>query len=150
MPRAPKYQRGPADIRPGRIGQWPTSGPTAEEIAERCRYVANGEHKTYPSKDGSWTLMAKADKAKCAVIHESQWPLVVAALKQAIREGCISDQFENGFPRRVWAHVNGTLHEARLSNSLRGEYHAFPLEYESQYPIDEFERLRNAPRVTID
>jgi hypothetical protein len=53
------------------------------------------------------------------------------------------------FPTRVWAYINGILHEAKITNSVTGEYHGMPLEYESQKPDDPHDLLRNAPRVTI-
>lgn len=71
------------------------------------------------------------------------------ALRQAILAGCVDVEFRGDFPARVWAFVNGTLHEARLTNEQSGEYHGFPLQYEEWQPKDPDGLLRNAPRVEI-
>ena len=72
------------------------------------------------------------------------------ALREAIRCGCVSREFRGDFPSRVWAFVNGYLHEARLTNEKSGEYHGFPLQYEEQQPKDPDHLLmRKAPHVTI-
>jgi hypothetical protein len=71
------------------------------------------------------------------------------ALRQAICCRCVSREFRGNFPSRVWAFVNGVLHEARLTNEAAGEYHGFPLQYEDQQPKDPDHILRNAPHVTI-
>lgn len=75
--------------------------------------------------------------------------MLQALLVEAICKRCVHRDFEGGYPRRVWAYVNGVLHEARLSNEGNGEYHGFPLEYEEQYPHDPNNVLRNAPRADI-
>jgi hypothetical protein len=70
-------------------------------------------------------------------------------LQLAIAAPCVDEEFRGDFPARTWAYVNGVLHEARLSNKERGEYHAFPLEYEEQKPEDPHNLLIHAPHVTI-
>jgi hypothetical protein len=62
--------------------------------------------------------------------------------------GCVAE-FENEFPSRVWAYINGILHEARLHNVQLGEYHGFPLEFPEQMPIDPNGMLRKAPGEQI-
>lgn len=70
-------------------------------------------------------------------------------LANAIKAPCIDADFRGDFPSRAWGYVNNVLHEARLHNETLGEYHAFPLDYAEQYPVDPFGLLRNAPRVEL-
>ena len=130
--------------------RWPADKPPAQEVEKRVHYRANGEHKNYPSATGLWTFVqSKADKAKCAKLGESEWGILLETLRAALRASCVHQEFRGDFPARVWAFVNGTLHEARLSNQSTGEYHGFPLEYGEQWPDDPEGLLRNAPRVAI-
>ena len=124
--------------------------PPPAQVADRAHYRANGEHKSYPSTQGLWTWVpAKVDKTKCARYAEADWPKLTEALRAAIRAPCVHREFRGDFPARAWAYVNGDLHEARLSNEGNGEYHAFPVLYEEQWPDDPKDLLRNAPYVTI-
>jgi hypothetical protein len=118
-------------------------------IAQRVKYVASGEHKDYPSRDGHWVVALKADKAKCDHFARSAWSQLQQLLRLAIVSTCTHEEFRGDFPARVWAFINGKLHEARLTNSETGEYHGFPLDYPEQWPDDPGNRLRNAPRASI-
>jgi len=68
----------------------------------------------------------------CDQFVESGWHTLLAALQEAFRRSCVQVDSQKEFPTRAWAYVNGTLHEARITNQGLGEYHGFPLEYESQ------------------
>jgi hypothetical protein len=70
-------------------------------------------------------------------------------VKKAILEGGVSREFKGKFPARLWAYVNGILHEARVTNELTGEYHGFPLAYEEDFPMDQGNLLRKCPNVEI-
>lgn len=149
MPKRPRHRRSSDDFSPGTIVQWPPDQPGPEDIARRVRYIASGEHKSYPPPvAGLWTLNPKADKAKCDRFAEAEWPRLQEALRAAIEAGCVG-KFRREFPSRAWIYINNILHEARLSNPAIGEYHGFPLEYEEQYPDDPHGLLGDAPRVTI-
>ena len=93
--------------------------------------------------------MHRPGAALCAHFAESAWPQLLAALREAIHCSCVQLDAEKKFPTRAWAYINGTLHEARITNQGNGEYHGFPLECESQMPDDPNDNLRNAPRVEI-
>lgn len=149
MGRRPRYQRQPDDFKPGSIAPWPFGKPPPESVAQRARYVASGEHKDYPSSDGLWTVVPKADKAKCARFARTEWHRLKEVLRQAISASCVHAEFRGDFPARAWAFINDVLHEARLSNRGNGEYHGFPLEYQEQWPDDPNDLLRNAPRASI-
>lgn len=149
MAKRPSRQRGPEDFKPGIIAPWPAGKPLAAEVAARARYVPSGEHKNYPSPEGLWTLGSRSDKAKCHHFLEADWPRLVETLRQAIQAPVVNQEFRGDFPSRVWAYINGVLHEARLSNQQTGEYHGFPLEYPEQFPTDDHDLLRLAPRVTL-
>jgi len=149
MPKRPKYQRSASDFKRGTVAPWPSDKPPADVIATRARYIASGEHKMHASTTGLWAFGPKADKAKCDNFAESDWHQLLETLQEAIKAPCVDQEFRGDFPARAWAYVNGTLHEARLTNRATGQYHAFPLEYAEQYPEDPNDLLRNAPRVTI-
>ena len=85
----------------------------------------------------------------CGQFVESGWHTLLAALQEAFRRSCVQVDSQKEFPTRAWAYVNGTLHEARITNQGLGEYHGFPLEYESQKPEDPHDLLKDAPRVDI-
>lgn len=149
IPKRPNHQRGPEDFKPGVIAPWPEDKPPPADVADRVRYLPSGEHKNYPSEQGLWTLGSRSDKAKCQHLSEHDWPRLVVTLRQAILAPVASQEFRGDFPSRVWAYINGVLHEARLSNQQTGEYHGFPLEYPEQFPTDRHNLLRLAPRVTF-
>jgi hypothetical protein len=94
-------------------------------------------------------MAVKADKSKCEHFARSEWKLVQQALQDAIKSACVSEEFRGNFPARVWAFINDTLHEARLTNSENGEYHGFPVDYPVQWPDDPNDQLRNARRASI-
>ncbi len=87
----------------------------------------------------------KSDKAKCDQFAEAEWPKLLDALRKGIEARCVGE-FRGDFPSRVWAWINGVLHEARLTAA--GDYHGFPIDDPSQYPAPASE-LEKAPSVTI-
>ena len=149
MAQPPSYQRAQHAFKGGRVDQWGDRTPTAEAIAELVRYGGNGKHKRYPAPNGEWRPVFRPGCFECARFAEASWPQLVAVLREAIRLSCVQLEPNERFPRRVWAYINGTLHEAKITNSITGEYHGMPLEYESQKPDDPHNLLRNAPNVTI-
>jgi hypothetical protein len=85
----------------------------------------------------------------CAKIDEKNWHLLLKALQEAIKKSCVQLEVGEKYPVRVWVKINGTLHEARITNAMTGEYHGFPLEYESQLPDDPHDLLSNVPNVNV-
>jgi hypothetical protein len=149
MAKRPSYQRPPQDHKRAALAPWPDDKPSSQEVADRVRYVGSPEHKTYPSPAGQPRWRTRSDKARCDRFAEADWPVLEQALRDAIRTPCVDKEFRGDFPARVWAFINGILHEARLTNQMNGEYHGFPVEHELQYPRDPDQLLRNAPRVEI-
>jgi hypothetical protein len=150
MGRHPGFQRAPGDFKPGRLIAWEADEATRQSLAEQVRYSGNGAHKTYTSPNGEWIPCRRRSKASCWKFDQNDWPRLVILLRRAIVAGCVAEiQKNSDFPFRVWAYINGTLHEARLHNAELGEYHGFPLECEEQMPIDPNGMLRNAPRAQI-
>jgi hypothetical protein len=125
------------------ICDWPDGVGSPDEVAERVWYRGSSLHKTYPSPAGPPAL--RADEAKCDFYESEHWPLLLDALRQAIRCRRIGP-LRGGFPSRAWVWINGVLHEARLTGN--GEYHGFPLDDPKQHPRP-LDRLENAPRVTV-
>jgi hypothetical protein len=140
MARRPKSQRS---IKRGRICDWPDGVGTPDEVAARVTYTGHSIHKSYPSPAGPPAL--RADEAKCDVYDAADWPRLLEALRQAIRNRCVGE-FRGAFPSRAWVWINGVLHEARLTGG--SDYHGFPINDRRQYPEPE-DRLENAPRVEI-
>jgi hypothetical protein len=140
MTRRPEFQRA---IKRGQICAWPDGVGTPAEVAARVTYTGNRIHKRYPSPAGPPAL--RADEAKCDVYRATDWPLLLDALRQAIRAACVG-RFRGSFPSRAWVWINGVLHEARLTGA--GDYHGFPINDPRQYPEPQT-RLEDAPRVTI-
>ncbi len=140
MAKRPKFRHG---IKRGQICDWPGGVGTPEEVAAHVTYRGSPIHKAYPSPAGPPAL--RADEAKCGVYETADWPLLLDALQQAIRAGCVG-KFRGDFPSRAWVWINDILHEARLTHA--GEYHGFPINDPRQYPQPD-DRLENAPRVTI-
>jgi hypothetical protein len=143
MAKRPEFKRG---IKTGRIIDWPAEADSPEEVAERVTYTGNRLHKTHPTPAGSPAWRQWADKAKCDIYGEEQWPLLLNALQEAIRARCVGGPFTGGFPSRAWVWINEVLHEARLTGN--GDYHGFPLDDPRHYP-EPTDLLENAPRVHI-
>lgn len=141
--RKPEYQR--RGVKPGRFRDWPTDAEAPEVVAARAEYAGSALHKTYPSPAGPPAY--RADKAKCGVFREQVWPQLRDALRRAIRERSVGE-FRGRFPGRAWVFVHGVLHEARLQNEEKGEYHGFPIQDPRQYPLPK-ERLASVPNVDI-
>ncbi len=148
MGRRSGFQRERDDFKPGSLIAWLADEATRRSAADRVRYSGNGDHKTYASPNGEWIPCLRRGKACCWKFDQKDWPKLVILLQRAIVAGCVAE-IRNGFPSRVWAYINDTLHEARLHNAQLGEYHGFPLEFAEQMPIDPNGMLRNAPREQI-
>ncbi len=154
MRRKPSYVRDPGNFRSGIVCPWPAGHASADEVAQDAHYLPSGEHKSHPSPKNLWTFGPRKGKALCDTFDETQWPLLIQTLRQAIVASCVSREFRGRFPASVWAYIQRgneppKLHEARLSNSGHGWYHGFPLQYEDQYPEDPHGLLRNAPCAKI-
>jgi hypothetical protein len=130
---------------------WPVDSPSPESVASKVSYTGNAIHKSHTSPAGPPAL--KADEAKCDNYGKKGWPKLTDALRLAIRSQYIG-QFRGDFPSRAWVHINGVLHEARLTGQGQGNYHGFPINDVDQYP--EFDKamlnnsLENIPNVEID
>lgn len=151
MAPPPKHQRPPKDFKPGRVVGWPAHihAEDAKATAQRVSYCPDGKHKDYPAPNGEWTLGANSEGTKCLMVKPEQWGTVRETLRAAVEAGVIDVLRKGGFPSRTWAFINGKLHEARISNDESGWYHAFPLDYEVNWPKDPDGRLAHAPRIEL-
>ncbi|CAN7371528.1 hypothetical protein LJR220_003310 [Bradyrhizobium sp. LjRoot220] len=50
------------------------------------------------------------------------------AMRDAIRKGRISEEWVNGFPRRLWHKEGDVWYEACTNTGTAGTYHAYPVE----------------------
>jgi hypothetical protein len=142
MPRRPSYHHG---IKRGQICDWPEGVGAPDEVAVRVTDTGNPIHKKYPSPAGPPAY--HADEAKCDPYSREHWPMLLAALRRAIRARCVSS-FRGEFPFRAWVWINGVLHEARLTNEGTGDDHGFPINDPRQYP-EPLDRVEAAPHVEI-
>lgn len=101
---------------------YPTAKLTA--AADQAAYVGSGEHKTYPSSAGR--PVRRLDASKCDPRDHGDFSQLTEWLRNAIRSGSVGD-WEGGFPRYVWTLRNGHYYEARLTNSVLGQYKGYPL-----------------------
>jgi hypothetical protein len=149
MPRKPQYQRERLDIKRGRVDGWIREDLRPDQVAESASYAGSGKHKRYPAPNLEWTPIYRSGTAECDQYANGAWKRIEKALKDAIRSACVQWEPDKQFSARAWAFVNNILHEARLSNPERGEYHAFPLPNRSQWPDDPHGLLKKAPNVEI-
>ena len=126
--RAPKRRR---PRREDRLA--PTDPSTLAELAQRIGYVISPEHKDYLTAAGPGKLRSDATPCPRGLKFED----VERWLKDAAMAGDVSADRSGDFPRYIWARRDGRTYEARLSNSITGQYKG--------YPIQDFE----APRCLI-
>jgi hypothetical protein len=93
-------------------------------IADKVTYVISPEHKDYLTIAGPGRLRSDASACPRGLDFEA----VVEWLRNAVRNGDVSADFEGEFPRYVWARVGGRVYEARLSNSGLGAYKGYPIQ----------------------
>jgi hypothetical protein len=101
-------------------------------IITRVTYTGSPYHRSVGSKAGPVARRAGLT-SRCPPSWTN--PKATEALRLAIREGKVSCYWEGaGFPRFVWYLEGDVLYEARLTNRENGEYHAYPLEDQRQWP----------------
>jgi hypothetical protein len=110
-------------------------------VATLARYVGSGEHKALPIH-ASYSLESAAhkrsDSSRCdPKITRDQ---AEQALREAIKLGHVSAEFQDNFPAYVWGRIAGQFYAARLINREAGHYKAWPIE-EVELPVDRDGRL---------
>ncbi len=105
-------------------------------LAEQVEYHGSGEHKSHPSPAGPPALRTDATPCDPAI----DWVDIGNALAEGVRRGCVSEATEQGFPKYVWAWLDGDLYEARHLNGFAGKYKGYRLE-PPEYPRDPDRRL---------
>jgi hypothetical protein len=123
----------------GLAEDWPAHAPSADQVAERVRYVGSAEHKarpTDPSFDFAPTLRSDASRCNPKVTREQ----AEHALREAVRRKCVSRDFVGDYPSYVWGWLYGQPHVARLINSTQGWYKAWPIGGD-ELPVDRHGRL---------
>lgn len=110
-----------------------------EAAAAQAVYVGSGEHKRFPNPLADPHL--RSDASDCDAVDPtlSQDPeRLTAWLREAIRRGQVSPEFEGIFPRYVWARIptpRGTeTVEARLTNSGLGHYKGYFIDMDADLP----------------
>lgn len=140
--RRPSHHR---KNKPGRLVDWPASAPDPAALAQQVTFTGHRKHKDYTTAAGPGAY--QADDYKCDYYPPEQWPLLLGALRLAIRSRCVS-AFRGRYPSRAWVRINGVLHEARQSGYDSHDYHGFPIDDPRHYPIPS-SRLTEVPNVEI-
>ena len=113
-----------------RIGS-PPEGTDLQAVAAKAKYVGSPDHKRQLSHAGP--PKPRADASKCDPNVGSQRQLT-EWLREAIERGTVSELWEGDFPRYAWHRVGDVCYAARLTNSVQGDYHGYPLEREEWPP----------------
>ena len=116
------------------IHPWPGNEARPEDVAAAARYVGSAEHK------GAWSPhhepRLRTDASECPPELSQDLDANTETLRRAIELRCVGADFENGFPKYVWAWVEGELWEARHIRGPIGTYKAYgPLE-SVDFPLD--------------
>ncbi len=124
----------------GLVEAWPGAVMPPDELSRVVHYAGSSEHKKRPVH-GSFGLAAdlRSDASRCP--SEVTRGEAQKALEEAVRPRCVSEAFDQGFPRYVWARADGRLYAARLTNATAGHYKGWPIE-EFELPTDRDGRLR--------
>ena len=101
-----------------------------EEISCCVSYAGSPDHKTAWYYDNQ-IPHPRADAEKCPpnFLHSKEaYQTVLAHLREAIKNGFVSEAFEGNFPRFGWSNAfgDGIVYEARLTNKERGIYKGYP------------------------
>lgn len=101
-----------------------------EEISCRVSYAGSPDHKIARYYDNQ-NPHPRADAEKCPpnFLHSrKEYLKVLARLREAIKNGFVSEAFEGNFPRFVWSNAfgDGIIYEARLTNRELGIYKGYP------------------------
>lgn len=110
------------------------------KLADQVQYHGSSEHKAHPSPAGPPALRSDATPCDPGI----GWQDINDALAEGVRNGCISEMIEQGFPKYVWWWLDGDLYEARHLNGFGGHYKGYRLE-PPDYPQDSDRRLPPSP-----
>lgn len=113
-------------------------------MASQVRYVGSPEHKDHPSEAGAPRL--RSDASKCDPALTKDLARNTRALQEGILSECVSEDFEEGFPKYVWSWLDGSVYEARHIRGPQGTYKGYKLSDEElpEDPENKLSRRRNA------
>lgn len=100
-----------------------------QSLVKLIGYGGNPEHKKNPGDFGLHPPTGpRLGKSLCddvAIVKRSE---ALRLLKLGLMRKMISDRFENGWPKNIWAVTDdGKPLEAQLENSSSGSYHGYPM-----------------------
>lgn len=109
--------------KPKRVHPSPDRG-SLDHAASNASYAQSPHHCRGPKGEKPQA------RAKPASICPRNWSDAEAtkALQEAIEKGCVSEAWEDGFPRYVWHREDDVLYEARHTRGPMGSFHAYPIE----------------------
>ncbi len=105
----------------------PPDGVDLVALVTRVRYVGSIQHKDTPSFAGR-SIRPRPDSSLCPRELANDQPRIQGWLEDALRAGMVGATWDGEFPRYVWRLQGETIFEARLTNSVTGEYKGYPLE----------------------
>jgi hypothetical protein len=108
--------------------------PRLIAAAQVAEYIGSPYHRMAGSPMGLRSERRWPLASKCPAF----WDRAAAtrALREGLRAGRVSAQWEGNFPRFIWHLQEETLYEARLSNKELGGYHGYPLEDRREWPAN--------------
>lgn len=111
------------------------AGWDLDELASRCSYGGNPEHKRDPA-DYGLTPPTNPRPGKTLCDAAGAIPLGEAEylLKGGFRKGMVSELRCGDWPRNVWSvSESGEVYEAQLENQEQGVYHGYPMPRDDEF-----------------
>jgi len=93
-------------------------------VAESVVYEGSVEHKVAHSWLGPKKIRSDATPCPPALNDPD---VLTEWLREAIRQGHISEYWEDEYPKYVWSRQGAEVFEARLINRGQGNYKGYPL-----------------------
>jgi hypothetical protein len=113
--------------------KWQQQSDSLGYFADNVSYKGKSEHKKLPGDFGlsppanprSNKSLCDADFIASSVVFSKNTALQL--LKQGMLLGLIDERVHRGWPRHVWAVINGIVLEAKQSENCTGAYHGYPV-----------------------
>ncbi len=115
------------------LSEWPADD--LNSIAEQLSYSGNPLHKRNP---GDYKLTppcagGRPGKTLCDTARIFKREEALALLREGCRRGLIDANFDDGWPKRIWAVHQGMVLEAQHDKSPPGSYHGYPLQTDDHF-----------------
>jgi hypothetical protein len=119
---------------------YPPQNANLNAIAEEAWYGGASYHKKTPSFAGppGW----RPGKTACPSRFKDQQDMLTGWIKEAIRRGVVSEEFQGDFPAVVWYldTERDEVYRAELTQRTTGEYHGYPIKHPPRVHRDDERR----------